>query len=449
MWHEAQAIVLAAGPGSRLTSVGIRPKCLLPVGNFPVIYYSLKFLQENGFKEATVIVNQESEGEIKKMPEVYDLKLRLDLAVVDTSEDPGTAESLKTIEHKIRRDAHEIVIISSDLITSANFSEMMHQHMSLGAALTILTAPQLPEFLKAKPPGPKSKTNLGSDLLGVEAESNRLVYAVSEGDYDDVIDLRNMLSYSDDGIEIQADALDCHLYIMKKWLVDYILNKESPCLEMGSLKAEVIPHVISNQSEDEQRKACRENEIGIHKFIKKGKFDDLIRTYNISSIKSRFQKDADPDGFECYIFCPHDEFSARINTLGNLWQINRKVNFLRELLKINVPKYVGGGEINEKAQICDESTIGRSTQISEKTNITNSVLGNHCRIGSFVRISNSLLFDYVQVESGCVIENSIICVNVEKKCVIKNCILTDVSKIMENKKYENELLEKGLSQDFS
>ncbi|RXG51595.1 Translation initiation factor eIF-2B subunit gamma [Armadillidium vulgare] len=405
MWHEAQAIVLAAGPGSRLTSVGIRPKCLLPVGNFPLIYYSLKFLQENGFK---VIVNQESEGEIKKMPEVYDLKLRLDLAVVDTSEDPGTAESLKTIEHKIRRDAHEIVIISSDLITSANFSEMMHQHMSLGAALTILTAPQLPEFLKAKPPGPKSKTNLGSDLLGVEAESNRLVYAVSEGDYDDVIDLRNMLSYSDDGIEIQADALDCHLYIMKKWLVDYILNKESPCLEMGSLKAEVIPHVISNQSEDEQRKACRENEIGIHKFIKKGKFDDLIRTYNISSIKSRFQKDADPDGFECYIFCPHDEFSARINTLGNLWQINRK--------------------------ICDESTIGRSTQISEKTNITNSVLGNHCRIGSFVRISNSLLFDYVQVESGCVIENSIICVNVEKKCVIKNCILTDVSKIMENKK---------------
>lgn len=63
-------------------------------------------------------------------------------------------------------------------------------------------------------------------MLGVEAESNRLVYAVSEGDYDDVIDLRNMLSYSDDGIEIQADALDCHLYIMKKWLVDYILNKE-------------------------------------------------------------------------------------------------------------------------------------------------------------------------------------------------------------------------------
>ncbi|KAB7497440.1 Translation initiation factor eIF-2B subunit gamma, partial [Armadillidium nasatum] len=401
MWHEAQAIVLAAGPGSRLTSVGIRPKCLLPVGNFPVIYYSLKFLQENGFKEATVIVNQESEGEIKKMPEVYDLKLRLDLAVVDTSEDPGTTESLKTIEHKIRRDAHEIVIISSDLITSANFSEMMHQHMSLGAALTILTAPQLPEFLKAKPPGP-------NDLLGVEAESNRLVYAVSEGDYDDVIDLRNMLSRSDDGVEIQADALDCHLYIMKKWLVDYILNKESPCLEMGSLKAEVIPHVISNQCEDEQRKASRENEIGIHKFIKKGKFDDLIRTYNISSIKSRFQKDADPDGFECYIFCPDDEFSARINTLGNLWQINRK--------------------------ICDESTIGRSTQISEKTNITNSVLGNHCRIGSLVRISNSLLFDYVQVESGCVIENSIICVNVEKKCVIKNCILTDVSKIMENSK---------------
>ncbi len=49
---EFQAVVMAAGKGSRLSELthGTRPKCLLPIGNRPMIWFTLKMLQQAGFE---------------------------------------------------------------------------------------------------------------------------------------------------------------------------------------------------------------------------------------------------------------------------------------------------------------------------------------------------------------------------------------------------------------
>lgn len=48
---EFQVIVLAAGKGSRITELTARkPKCLLPIGNKPMVYYSLKKIEKSGFR---------------------------------------------------------------------------------------------------------------------------------------------------------------------------------------------------------------------------------------------------------------------------------------------------------------------------------------------------------------------------------------------------------------
>lgn len=50
MVREFQAVVLAAGHGTRFTDlVGSRPKCLLPVGPFPLIFFPLNLLAKYGF----------------------------------------------------------------------------------------------------------------------------------------------------------------------------------------------------------------------------------------------------------------------------------------------------------------------------------------------------------------------------------------------------------------
>lgn len=52
--QEFQAVVLAAGHGTRFTDlIGNRPKCLLPIGPFPLIYYPLQLLQKYGFQGKT------------------------------------------------------------------------------------------------------------------------------------------------------------------------------------------------------------------------------------------------------------------------------------------------------------------------------------------------------------------------------------------------------------
>lgn len=48
---EFQAVVLAGGRGTRLPELtGDRPKCLLPIGPFPLIWYPLQMLQKHGFQ---------------------------------------------------------------------------------------------------------------------------------------------------------------------------------------------------------------------------------------------------------------------------------------------------------------------------------------------------------------------------------------------------------------
>lgn len=45
---------MAAGKGSRIPEMtATKPKCLLPVGNKPMIYYPLKLLENAGFTGTT------------------------------------------------------------------------------------------------------------------------------------------------------------------------------------------------------------------------------------------------------------------------------------------------------------------------------------------------------------------------------------------------------------
>ena len=54
---EFQAVVMAAGRGSRMTDLtNDKPKCFLPIGNRPMIWYSLKMLQNAGFQGIYLIL---------------------------------------------------------------------------------------------------------------------------------------------------------------------------------------------------------------------------------------------------------------------------------------------------------------------------------------------------------------------------------------------------------
>lgn len=100
---EFQAIVLAGGGGSRvaeLTSRGDRPKCLLPVGPFPMIYYPLNMLEKHGFQKITIVVLETQRSEIQQALERTPIKSKLEYATIP-SNDLGTADAIKHIQDRL------------------------------------------------------------------------------------------------------------------------------------------------------------------------------------------------------------------------------------------------------------------------------------------------------------------------------------------------------------
>ena len=48
---EYQAVILAAGRGTRMTEItSSKAKCLLPIGNYPMIWYPMNMLKRVGFQ---------------------------------------------------------------------------------------------------------------------------------------------------------------------------------------------------------------------------------------------------------------------------------------------------------------------------------------------------------------------------------------------------------------
>lgn len=98
---EFQAVVLAAGRGNRVSElVGDRPKCLLPIGPFPMIYYPLNMLEKHGFEEIIVIVLESQRSEIQQNIERTPIKAKLEFATLPTDSDHGTADAIKHIQDR-------------------------------------------------------------------------------------------------------------------------------------------------------------------------------------------------------------------------------------------------------------------------------------------------------------------------------------------------------------
>lgn len=98
--NEFQAIVLAAGGGSRVSDlIGDRPKCLLPIGPFPMIYYPLNMLEKHGFQDIIIIVLESQRSEIQQALEKAPIKAKLEFATIPDND--GTADALRHIQDRL------------------------------------------------------------------------------------------------------------------------------------------------------------------------------------------------------------------------------------------------------------------------------------------------------------------------------------------------------------
>ena len=142
LWIDfLQAVVMAGGEGSRLRPItSTRPKPLVSVMNRPILWHVLRLLKKNDFTEANITLHYLADQVTMAFGEGKDVGIPLNYSFEDKP--LGTAGSVKAIEDNLNGT---FLVISGDVMTDFDLSEIIAFHKKKGAAVTIgLTRVQNP-----------------------------------------------------------------------------------------------------------------------------------------------------------------------------------------------------------------------------------------------------------------------------------------------------------------
>ncbi|KAL3994895.1 Nucleotidyl transferase family protein [Acanthocheilonema viteae] len=435
-----QAVVLCGGLGSRMTSLTDHiSKCMLPIAGIPMFWYPLNFLQRNSIGEVIMVVAERLLDEIKQLlsssalPPLTDLQIEF-VKLSSAAEHWGTADVLRFINSRIKKD---FIVVSGDFVSDMNLAPMLSLHASENAALTCLLCDRV---ITGPVPGPKMKLSKERDFI-VLSGNNQLLFNGSEEDYDetvlvnvDVLDKCRIAYFT-------AKYNDCHLYIMKKCILN-IIEKHR---ELNSLKADLIPYILEKQNAKEDYEMIEH--IGIDPL------DEKIQKFSFgtTAIKSL----QNPLKCFAYLLSPENGFIVgHVNTIGAYFEINKAI--IRFLSRFSEKIPVGHAIIDDNytATISD-CYVGSTTHLlqqsadetytarSERPIIKRSVIGEKCVLGPRSKIVGSLLMDRCQIGAGAQIINSIICTDAEigENTYISSSIVVCRQIVSAKARVHNELIE--------
>lgn len=426
---EFQAVVLAAGRGSRLPDVGGSvSKCLLPVGPYPVLWYSLNMLEKIGLQETMIVVLDEDKSNVLNALEKCPLKIKYELIVIPSEEDWGTANSLKHISSRVSTD---LLVVSGDLISSININEVLNLHRKHDAALTTLFFNNGPEEW-IELPGLKTKVKPDRDLVCIDKETQRLVFLASASDFEENVTIPRILLKKFDSISMFSRLLDGHVYVMKNWVLNYLVETD----KYTSVKGELVPHIITKQlsrpKTAAEKKGTSEKNLEITRdifdFAVEHGYESKVRemtTYNDHQLGSKgvYYNDI----IRCYAHIPEQNmFSIRVNTLSSFILSNSKILSKWEELTGSPleDRFHPDSDVKTK-QIDETSTVGYKSLVSEKTSIKNTFIGANCTIENKVRLTNCILMNNVTIKEGCALQDCVVYTGatVGAGCSLQYCLV--------------------------
>lgn len=277
--------------------------------------------------EVLLVVAENAKNEIQAALDKTDLELKIDYCSVPSNEDLGTADSLRLLHDKIESD---VIVLSCDLITNVSLTKVVDLFRKHNATLcSLLFSPQTADNLQV--PGLKSKHKPERDLVGIDAQTNRLIFLASASDFETELTLPKSLVRKHPNIVIRSNLVDSHIYVMKNWILTYLQHETN----ISTLKGELLPHIIKKQlskppkvAETNHSVVNNKNEGDIFYYAKESELDLLIRetsAYNdhTGDMKSCYNGDC----IRCYAYiAENDSFGIRVNTIPAYWDINHKVN---------------------------------------------------------------------------------------------------------------------------
>ncbi|XP_030379474.1 translation initiation factor eIF-2B subunit gamma [Scaptodrosophila lebanonensis] len=424
---EFQAVVLAAGRGSRLPEVlGDAPKCLLPIGPHPLLWYPLTMLQRHNFSEAIVVVLEHQKVEIQQALERTPIKIKVDYATIPYDSDFGTADSLRYIYDRIKSD---FLVVSCDIVSNVSLYPLINKFREHDAALALLLFKSGFES-DVVLPGPKNKHKPERDIIGIHPDTQRLAFLLAASDCEDTLNIQRHLLKDRGQLNVYGRLLDAHIYVLKKWVINYLHTKEN----ISTFKGEFLPHLIKKQHVKRSAKLQQDttSELGVN--TKPG--DNILHYVPTTALNQKITQTSlfndslshvpyHGDAVRCYaIQAPREAIGVRVNSTLSFCALNRKLaSIWNDLCGESYPLIALGATV--KSTQTKEIIVADNAKLSEKTSLNYSVFGPNCVVNPKNIVSNSILMSNSIVEEGCNIDNCIVGhkAHVKSGSVLKNCLI--------------------------
>ncbi|XP_017876049.1 translation initiation factor eIF-2B subunit gamma [Ceratina calcarata] len=444
IYKEFQAVVLAGGGGSRMTELTHgKHKCLLPIGNVPMVWYPLQLLERAGFKEAIVIVSANMETNVSLALSNLNLKIKADIVPIEDAEDLGTADSVRLIHEKIHTD---FIVISCDLITNIDIHEILNMYRKHNASITalMLPVPKVPdEFVT---PGPKNKQKPETDLIGISNETGRLIFLASASDFEETIKISQTLLKKHPSFTIHSKLMDTHLYVINKWVLDFLVHNKN----FTTLKGELLPYIVRKQLskppkqylDDKNTSVVRLNvKDDIYHFAMEKPLDELIRKMSAFNDHDTDLEDAyHGDVIRCYAYIGTGKFGLRANTIQMYHLANTKISEWWGNEEQTIPNIASNATVRSTQM--QDCRVGNNALVDEKTSLKQSHIGPNSVVEPKSRVSQSVIMENVTIKQKCVIQNCILCNGcvIEEGTELKDCLVGPQHIVTSGSQHSREVL---------
>jgi mannose-1-phosphate guanylyltransferase len=328
-----KAIILAGGFGTRLRPLSCtRPKLLFPIGNKPLLDWTLKNLAESKVKEVVLAVNYMAEIFVHRYGSTaYRMKLHYSRETIPL----GTGGPIKKAEDTIGHD-EPFLALNGDIFTTINYQEVVKKHIEKDAVASIM-------LYKVEDPSRYGTVELTKNNCVV-----RFVEKPSKG-------------------KAPSNLVNAGIYVLEPEIFDYI-----PEGKRVSIEREVFPKLAA------EKKLYAYDFEGL--WIDIGKHDDFLHA-------NRLLLDADTR-------LSKRKPSETMAEIENPVVIGKNVK-AEEKSKIGPYATIGDNVSLGKGVRIENSIIFPNAIISDFTSIKGAIIGEGAILGKWVKVEdNCIIGDY-------------------------------------------------------
>ena len=292
----------------------------------------------------------------------------------------------------------DVLIMSCDTITDYPLIPFINDFRIHDATLTCLLA-QAPEFSSILG---KAKDKSEKDLIGLSDEDkSQIVFLNSEADFSENVSIKRSMMNQCPSFVINRNLLDAHVYIIKKWAIDYVVKHD-----LSSIKGELLPLLVQEQftrgrselkdcyklSDREKLNETFEPTKGVFRglYLEREKLNGTFEPTKGVFRGLYLERESSDRKIICRSHMISHGFCLRGNNATSYLEANKLVAANPALWGVTPSKMRG----------IYSSVVGKEHSIGDKSTVRRCVIGKKAVIGCKAKLQDSVVMQESTVEDG-------------------------------------------------